>query len=68
MDLHVGIVMDVKNQQLFMKPICGYCNGCKKLATIMGLICRYCNGCKKPVTITRPICGYCIFEMTLWKL
>jgi len=23
-----------KNQQLFTKPICGYWNGCQKLATI----------------------------------
>ncbi len=42
MDLHVGIAMDVKNEQLFMRPICGYCNGCKKLATITIFICKYC--------------------------
>ncbi len=34
MDLHAGIAMDGKNQQLFMRPICMYCNGCKKSATI----------------------------------
>jgi hypothetical protein len=22
--------MDVKNKKLFMKPICRYCNGCRK--------------------------------------
>jgi hypothetical protein len=31
MDLYAGNAMDVeKNQQLFLKPICGYCNGYKK--------------------------------------
>jgi hypothetical protein len=45
-----------------------YCNGCKKITTVMRPICENCNGCKKPVTITRPICGYSIFEMTLCKL
>jgi hypothetical protein len=26
--------MDVKNQQLFIRLICGYCNGCEKTNTI----------------------------------
>jgi hypothetical protein len=30
MDLHVGIIMDVKKPTTIMKLICGYCNGCKK--------------------------------------
>jgi hypothetical protein len=29
-----------------MGPICGYCNECKKLTTIMGPIWGYCNECK----------------------
>jgi len=44
------------------RPICGYCNGCKKLVTIRRPVCEYYNGCKKLATITKPICGYCIFE------
>jgi hypothetical protein len=50
MDLYVGIVMDVKKQQLFMdlyasivmdvkksitKPICEYYNGCKKTSNYL---------------------------------
>jgi len=31
-----GVVMNVKNQRLLWDPICRYCNGCKKPATIMG--------------------------------
>jgi hypothetical protein len=46
MDLYANIAMNVKNQQLFTGPICGYCNGCKKLTTITRAICKYCNGCK----------------------
>jgi hypothetical protein len=34
MDLYASIAMDVKNQELFMKLICKYCNGCKKPTTI----------------------------------
>jgi len=30
MDLHVGIAMDVKEPKIITRPICGYCNGCKK--------------------------------------
>jgi hypothetical protein len=30
MDLHASIAMDVKKPTTIMKPICGYCNGCKK--------------------------------------
>ncbi len=30
MDLHEGITMDVKKPTTIMKPICEYCNGCKK--------------------------------------
>jgi len=42
-----------------MRPICGYCNGCKKKTSIIRPICRYCNGYKKKTTsITRPICRY----------
>jgi hypothetical protein len=29
MELHVGIVMDVKKPTIITKPICRYCNGCK---------------------------------------
>jgi hypothetical protein len=34
-DVDAGIVMDVKNQQLFMRPICEYCNGCKKISNYL---------------------------------
>jgi hypothetical protein len=35
--LYAGIAMNVKNQPLLWDPICGgYCNECKKPATIMG--------------------------------
>jgi hypothetical protein len=30
---------------------CGFCNECKKQATIMDPICGYYNECKKPTTI-----------------
>ncbi len=30
MDLHAGIAMDVKKPTIITKPICEYCNGCKK--------------------------------------
>ncbi len=30
MDLHAGIVMDVKKPTTITRPICGYCNACKK--------------------------------------
>jgi hypothetical protein len=30
MDLHVGIIMDVKKLTSISKPICEYYNGCKK--------------------------------------
>jgi hypothetical protein len=30
MDLHAGIAMDVKKPTIIMRPICKYCNGCKK--------------------------------------
>ncbi len=33
-DLYAGITMDAKNQELFMRLICKYCNGCKKSTTI----------------------------------
>jgi hypothetical protein len=33
MDVHVGIVMDVKPATI-TKPICEYCNGCKKPISI----------------------------------
>jgi hypothetical protein len=56
-DLYASIVMDVKKKTI-TRPICRYCNGCKKLATITRPIWEYCNGCKKLATITRPICGY----------
>ncbi len=32
MDLQAGTVMDVKKSTI--RPICGYCNGCKKPVTI----------------------------------
>ncbi len=44
MDLHAGIVMDVKKPVTITKPICIYCNGCKIPTTIMKPICEYCNG------------------------
>ncbi len=31
MDLHAGIVMDVQKPTIITKPICVYCNGCKKI-------------------------------------
>jgi hypothetical protein len=68
MDLHVSIAIDVKKLTTISRPICEYCNGCKKPVTIMRTICRYCNGCKKPSTIMKLICTYYIFEMALWKL
>ncbi len=50
MDLHAGITMDVKNLVTITKPICRYCNGCKKINTTMKPICKYYNGCKKTNT------------------
>jgi hypothetical protein len=47
-NLYASIAKDVKNQQLFTKPICMYYNGCKKIQQLFPKpICRYCNGCKK---------------------
>jgi thioredoxin-related protein len=35
MHYDASIIMDVKKiQQLFRRPICEYCNGCKKSTTI----------------------------------
>ncbi len=49
-----------------MKPICGYCNGCKKNQQLLqDLYANITMVIKKPTTITRPICEYCIFEMAL---
>jgi hypothetical protein len=50
-----------------MGPICGYCNECKKLATMMGPICEYCIECKKPTITMGFICEYCIFENGLME-
>jgi hypothetical protein len=33
-NIYASIIMDVKNQQLFTRPICRYGNGCKKPTTI----------------------------------
>ncbi len=30
MDLHAGIAMDIKKQTTITRPICRYCNGCKR--------------------------------------
>ncbi len=42
-----------------IRPICGYCNGCKNQHLFMKLICGYYNGCKKPTTI---------YETYMWVL
>jgi hypothetical protein len=59
-----------KNQQLFMIPICGYCNGCKKKSTTIYETYMWVLQwiLKNQQLFTKPICGYCIFEMALWKL
>jgi hypothetical protein len=42
------------------RPICGYCNGCKKNQQLFTKpICEYCNVCKKLTTI---------YETYMWIL
>ncbi len=36
-DLCAGIAMDVENQQLFMRPICEYCNEYNKINEYYGI-------------------------------
>jgi hypothetical protein len=47
-NLYASTTMVIKNPTSITRPICKYCNGCKKLATIMRPICEYYNGYKKP--------------------
>ncbi len=60
-----GIAMNVKNQRLLWDHICGYCNECKKLTSIIRSYMWYCNECIKSVAIKGPICDYYIYEMAL---
>jgi hypothetical protein len=57
-NLYASIAMYVKEPIIITRPICGYCNGCKKTSIITKPICGYYNGYKKPSIITRPICEY----------
>ncbi len=41
-DLYVGIATDVKNQQLFTKPICGQCTFEMALWKLEQKACKYC--------------------------
>jgi hypothetical protein len=52
MDLHVGIVMDVKQTDNYYETY---------IQVLQWLL-------KKPIIITRLICEYCICEMVLWIL
>ncbi len=47
MDLHAGIAMDLKNQQLLQELFVGIAMDVKKPTIITKHICGYCNGCKK---------------------
>ncbi len=58
--LYLNIVMVVKKLTFIMRPICGYCNGCKKNQQLLrDLYVGIANGCRKPTTITLPIFEYC---------
>ncbi len=52
--------MVIKNPTFIMRPICGYCNGCKKNQHLLrnpyvGITMVV----KKLTSITKTICGYC---------
>jgi len=48
------------------RPICGYCNGCKKNNNyLQDLYANIAIDVKNQQPFTKPICGYCIFEMAL---
>jgi len=51
--------MDVENQQLFMRPICGYYNGCKKLKLLRNLYAGIAMDVRNQQLLRDPICGYC---------
>ncbi len=36
-NLYANIAKDVKEEQLFTRPICEYCNGCKKKKLLQDL-------------------------------
>ncbi len=51
--------MAVKKPATIMRPICGYCNGCKNQQLLRDLYVGIVMVIKKLSTIMRPICRYC---------
>ncbi len=61
LETYMRVLQNMLKSSTIYRPICEYCNGCKKNQQLFAIpICEYCSGCKKNEQLfTIPICEYC---------